>query len=81
MSGEWPTGRTPGMDLPRTDVGFVMAKPVGTSECGGRMLGEGRRARDQNPMAEAEAQRWVERVGGEPDEDAATLLPDGAAAR
>jgi len=32
-------------------------------------------------MAEAEAQRFVERAGGEPDGDAATLLPDGAATR
>ena len=28
------------------------------------MLEEGSRARDQHPMSEAEAQRWVERAGG-----------------
>ena len=41
MSGEWPTARTLGINLPRTDAGCAMAKPVGRTGCGDGMLEKG----------------------------------------
>ena len=75
MSGEWPTARTLGMDLPRTDAGCVMAKPVGTTGCGDRMQEKG----DERATRTDVRSRGV--ALGLNDEDAATLLPDGAATR
>ena len=80
MSGEHPQQEL--SDWTRQEAtSCVMAEAVGTTGCGDRMLEKGDERATYTSLSEAEAQRWVERAGGEPDEGAATLLPDGAATR